>query len=191
MALTDSKIALVDLSTLARSGMKGSHLRKWINSNDYAVGEDSNRAYEQRDGVLIARLSPGELLLLSSPASPSISALTSVPDANYRCYPVRRQDSHYWFSLTGPRCPEMFAKLCAVDLSPDVFDNHSVAQTSVAKTSAIILRHDSKDMLCYYLLADSSTMLYMWTCLVDAMKEFDGQVLCLRASGDLAGPSGE
>ncbi|MCH7637635.1 MAG: sarcosine oxidase [Proteobacteria bacterium] len=179
MALTDSKIALVDLSTLARSGIKGSQLRKWIDSNNYAVGEDSNHAYEQRDGVLIARLSPGELLLLSSPASPSISALTSVPDANYRCYPVRRHDSHYWFSLTGPRCPEMFAKLCAVDLSPDVFDNLSVAQTSVAKTSAIILRHDSKDMLCYYLLGDSSTMLYMWTCLVDAMKEFDGQVLNL------------
>ena len=179
MALTDSKIALVDLSTLARAGMKGSHLQKWIDANDYAVGEDSNRAYEQRDGVLIARLSPGELLLLSSPASPSISALTSVPDANYRCYPVRRQDSHYWFSLTGPCCPEMFAKLCAVDLSPDVFDNHSVAQTSVAKTSAIILRHDSKDMQCHYLLGDSSTTLYMWACLVDAMKEFDGQVLGL------------
>jgi len=73
----------------------------------------------------------------------------------------------------------MFAKLCAVDLSPDVFDYHAVAQTSVAKTSAIILRHDSKDMLCYYLLGDSSTMLYMLTCLVDAMKEFDGQVLSL------------
>jgi len=129
--------------------------------------------------VLIARLSPGELLLLSSPASPSVSALTSVPDANYRCYPVRRQDSHYWFSLTGPRCPEMFAKLCAVDLSPDVFDNHSVAQTSVAKSSAIILRHDSKELLCYYLLGDSSTRLYMRACLIDAMKEFDGQVLCL------------
>ena len=179
MALSDSKIALVDLSTLARSGIKGSHLRKWIESNDYAVGEDSNRAYEQRDGVLIARLSPGELLLLSRPASPSSSALTSVPDTNYRCYPVRRQDSHYWFSLTGPCCPEMFAKLCAVDLSPDVFDKHSVAQTSVAKTSAIILRHDSKELLRYYLLADSSTRLYMWTCLIDAMEEFDGRVLSL------------
>ncbi len=189
MALTDSKIALVDLSTLPRSGMKGSHLPKWIDSNDYGVGEDSNRAYEQRDGVLIARLSPGELLLLSSPTNPSISALTTAPNANYRCYPVRRQDSHYWFSLTGARCPEMFAKLCAVDLSPDAFDNHSVAQTSVAKTSAIILRHDIKDMLCYYLLGDSSTMLYMWTCLVDAMKEFDGQTLGLRALGDLARPT--
>ncbi len=191
MASTDSKIALVDLSTLPRSGMKGSHLPKWIDSNDYGVGEDSNRAYEQRDGVLIARLSPGELLLLSSPTNPSTNELTTEPNANYRCYPVRRQDSHYWFSLTGARCPEMFAKLCAVDLSPDAFDNHSVAQTSVAKTSAIILRHDIKDILCYYLLGDSSTMLYMWTCLVDAMKEFDGQVLGLRALGDLAGPTGD
>ena len=106
-----------------------------------------------------------------------MSVLPELSDANYQCYPVRRQDSHYWFSLTGERCPEMFAKLCAVDLSADTFDNLGVAQTSVARTSAIILRHDTENMLRYYLLGDSSTMLYMWTCLVDAMDEFNGQVV--------------
>ncbi len=97
----------------------------------------------------------------------------------------RRQDSHYWFALTGVRCPAMFAKLCGVDLSPDCFASGTVAQTSVARTSAVIVRHDIEDVLCYYLLGDSSTILYMWPCLTDAMKAFDGQILTLPASDNL------
>ena len=177
MTSNDSKIALADLSALPRSGMKGRQIASWIESKNYRVGEDSNRAYEQHDGVLIARLSPGELMLLSNATNPSADLMSHSFDANYLCYPVRRQDSHYWFSLSGARGPDMLAKLCAVDLSKDAFDNHSVAQTSVATTSTIILRHDTQDVQSYYLLGDRSTMHYMWACLVDAMGEFDGQIL--------------
>jgi len=182
---TDSGLALIDLSALPRAGIKGKGLSQWIESKSYGAGEESNRAYAQRDGVLIARLSPGELMVLANPADPSMDAMTYSLEATYNCYPVRRQDSHYWFGLTGVRCPAMFAKLCGVDLSPDIFANGTVAQTSVARTSAVIVRHDIEDVLCYYLLGDSSTILYMWTCLVDAMKEFEGQILTLPASDDL------
>ncbi len=186
-----SLLSLIDLSPLPRAGIKGNDLSQWIESKHYDVGAESNRAYAQRDGVLIARLSPGELMLLSNPADPSIRTMTDSLEATYKCYPVRRQDSHYWFALTGARSPAMFAKLCGVDLSPNNFADHSVAQTSVARTSAAIVRHDIKDMLCYYLLGDSSTILYMWTCLIDAMKEFDGQILGLRALDNLAGPTSD
>jgi len=176
-----SLLSLIDLSPFPRAGIKGSGLSQWIESKPYDVGTESNRAYVQRDGVLIARLSPGELMLLSDTADPSTDKLTSPPNATYQCYPVSRQDSHYWFAVTGAHSPAMFAKLCGVDLSPNNFADLSIAQTSVARTSAIIVRHDIKDMLCYYLLGDSSTILYMWTCVVDAMNEFDGRMLGLRA----------
>ena len=77
MQLSDSEIALVDLSARSRSGMKGSHLTQWLDSNGYRVGADSNRAYEQPDGILIARLSPGELLLLSDSSRSSVSSRQS------------------------------------------------------------------------------------------------------------------
>ena len=98
-------------------------------------------------------------------------------EATYKCYSVRRQESHYWFAVTGARAAAMFAKLCGVNLSPEVFANRAAAQTSVARTSAVIVRHDIEDALNYYLLGDSSTLLYMWNCVIDAMKEFDGQVI--------------
>jgi len=177
---TAAELSLVDLSPLPRAGIKGSDLSSWIEWKSYEIGEESNRAYAQRDRVLIARLSAGELMLLSDPADPSMDAMSFSLEMSYSCYPVRRQDSHYWFALTGSRSPAMFAKLCGVDLSPDIFANHSVAQTSVAKTSAIIVRHDVEDALCYYLLGDSSTVLYMRNCLIDAVKEYDGQMLDLQ-----------
>ena len=184
-----SALSLIDLSQLPRAGIKGKALSPWIKSQRYEIGAASNRAYAQHDGVLIARLSPAELLLLSNPLDPSLGAMTDFRASTYRCYAVRRQDSHYWFALTGARSPALFAKLCGVDLSPDNFADHAVAQTSVARTSAVIVRHDINDTLCYYLLGDSSTILYMWTCLTDAMCEFDGQVLGVRALEDLAAPA--
>jgi sarcosine oxidase subunit gamma len=182
---TGSGLALIDLSALPRAGIKGKGLSQWITSKSYEVGEEPNRAYAQRDGVLIARLSPGELMLLANPADPSMDVMTYSLEATYNCYPVRRQDSHYWFAVTGVRCPAMFAKLCGVDLSPDIFAGGTIAQTSVARTSAVIVRHDIEGVLGYYLLGDSSTILYMWTCVVDAMKEFGGRVLTLPASENL------
>ena len=152
------------------------------------LGAASNRAYAQHDGVLIARLSPAELMLLSNPLDPSLGAMTDSREATYRCYAVRRQDSHYWFALTGACSPATFAKLCSVDLSPDYFADHTVAQTSVARTSAIIVRHDINGTLCYYLLGDSSTIRYMRACLTDAMCEFDGQILGVQALEDPAAP---
>jgi hypothetical protein len=55
----------------------------------------------------------------------------------------------------------------------------------VARASAVIARHDTEELLGYYLLGDSSTILYMWTCLVDAMKEFDGRNPALPVSDKL------
>ena len=172
-----SALSLIDLSQLPRAGIKGKALSPWIKSQRYEIGAASNRAYAQHDGVLIARLSPGELLLLSNPLDPSMGAMPDSRASTYQCYAVRRQDSHYWFALTGAYSPATFAKLCSVDLSPDNFADHAVAQTSVARTSVVVVRHDINGTLCYYLLGDSSTILYMWTCLTDAMCEFDGQVL--------------
>ena len=143
-----------NLSSLPRAGIKGKDMSPWINSHHYEIGAEPNHAYLQDDGLLAARLSPGELLLLTDPADPATD-LTFSDEETYNCYPVRRQDSHYWFAITGARAAEMFAKLCGVNLSPEVFANHAAAQTSVARTSAVIVRHDIEDVPNFYLLGDS------------------------------------
>jgi sarcosine oxidase subunit gamma len=167
---TGSELSLIDLSSVPRDGVKGKQLSEWLDSRAYDVGAASNHAYLQGDGVLIARLSPSEILLLSNPAAPAAASMT--------------KSRHFWFAVTGSRGPAMFAKLCGVNLSPQVFGDGMVAQTSVARTSAVIVRHDVEDVLSYYLLGDSSMSLYMWNCIVDAMQEFNNEILMLPALDD-------
>ena len=119
-------ISIVDLTCLPRTGIKGKDLSPWIQTTGYDIGAESNRAYLQSDGMLVARLSPGELMLLADPSDPSDEMMAFSLEDDYQCYSVRRQDSHYWFSLAGALCSDMFAKLC-VDLSGANFQNHSIA----------------------------------------------------------------
>jgi len=164
-------LTLQDFSSLPRFGLKGINTHNWLDAHNYRVGDDSNRAYPQDEGCLAARLSPRELLFLSDPDRPLNLAEHDFFSPGRDCYPIRRQDSHYWFSVTGENGPSMLAKLCGIDFSPDEFEVHQVAQTQVARTSAIFVRNDVPEGLRYYLLGDSSTKDYMWSCLLDAMSE--------------------
>jgi sarcosine oxidase subunit gamma len=75
----------------------------------------------------------------------------------------------------------MLAKVCAVNFAYSSFRSGRIAQTQVAKTSAIVVRNDLGQTPLYHLLGDSSLACYLWACLVDAMGEFRGQILGVQA----------
>jgi sarcosine oxidase subunit gamma len=102
-------------------------------------------------------------------------------------YPMPRAESHAWFIVAGERAPAMFAKLCGVDLRPHRFALGSIAQTSLAKMSAIVIRADLGDAPAFHVLADSASAEYLWGCLVDAMAEFAGAPVGWAAVRRLAG----
>src|SRR5262245_11007191 len=176
----ESKLKLIDLSVRLRWGLKGRDTLAYLKAAGAVLPSDNNKAHRQRDSSLLARLSPGEALILSSlhtgrsVLARSIESLP--PEGRSNCYPVPRQDSHCWFIVTGPDAPVMFAKLCAVNLVPDRFIDGSVAQTNLARLAAIIIRHDITGRLAYSVLADSASAEYLWDCLVDAMSEFSAAV---------------
>ena len=188
------RLGVADLSPLPRTGFKGQGAAEWLADQGVEVPGKSNEAVEQTDGALAARLSPTEVLLLSdlggkSNLAPRLHSdwhKADLPPASARGFPMPRQDSHAWFAVTGEQGAAMFAKLCAVDLRPHKFANGCVAQTSVARLSAIIIRHDLGDVLAYYALSDSAAAEYFWDCLVDAMAEFDGAPVGLSVLTEMA-----
>jgi sarcosine oxidase subunit gamma len=165
-------LKLQDFSALPRFGLKGINMQAWLREQQYTVGDDSNRAYPQNDGCLAARLSPRELLFLCDPEHPVLSAEHDYFTPGRDCYPIRRQDSHYWFAISGQETPSMLAKLCGVNFDPGAFSNCRVAQTRVAGTSAIVIRNDIHKTLCFNVLGDNSYFRYMQNCLLDAMGEY-------------------
>lgn len=196
-AVVARHLGLADLSPLPRSGFKGAGTADWLAGQGLMVPADSNRAARQADGLLAARLAPGEILLLgglggdAGPVTRLDEAWRAgpLPPPSPRGFPVPRADSHAWFLLSGSFAAASFAKLCGVDLRPHKFASLAIAQTQVARISGIIIRDDLAGppggeggaTPAYHLLADSASAGYLWDCLLDAMDEFQGRPVGLTA----------
>lgn len=181
--ITAGELAIVDLAALPRAGYKGWDMATWATGQGLDLPEP-NRARAQTDGTLALRLSNGELVLLGSDAAGTgtidrLAGAWSMDGAV--CFPVPRADTNTRFAITGARAPEMMAKMCGIDLRPHRFENHQIAQTSVARMNAILLRNDRGATYALDMVLDSASAVYMWECLTDAMAEFGGRPIGLDA----------
>ena len=75
--------------------------------------------------------------------------------------------------------------ICGDDLRPKAFQNHQIAQTSVARLNAMIIRDDLGDVPAFHLLGDSAAASCGWMCLLDATTEFAGTPVGLDAIVDM------
>lgn len=178
-------LRLVDLSPLMRTGIKGPKAREYLQAQGWPVPEANNTTRVTDDGDLVLRLGDNELLLLSNPAAEEAAMVAALeadaPGAG--AWPVPRRDSHCWFVLQGAAVVECLAKLCGVDLRAEHFPAGQVAQTSVARLNAIVVRDPGGDGDRFHLLADSASANWFWDVLLDAMNEFDGAAAGLRDLG--------
>ena len=187
-------LGLADLSPLPRVGFKGWAMAPWLAGAGAALGEASNRAYAQADGTRIARLAPGEALVLAdrSGAGPLIETLAqawSMAEAD-GCFRVAREETSCWLLVTGVHAASLLAKVCAVDLRAEAFAPDAIAQTNVARLNAVVIRGDIGTVPAFDLLADSASAVYLWDALLDAMAEHDGAPIGLAAIRSLQERSG-
>ena len=178
-------MGLADLTPLPRIGFKGWNIGPWLAGAGAEMGEASNRAYRQADGTRIARLAPGEALVLAdrSGAGPLIESLDrawSMAEAD-GCFRVARDETSCWLLLTGAHAPSMLAKVCAVDLRPRAFAPDAIAQTNVARLNVIVIRGDVGPVPAFDLITDSASAVYLWGALLDAMAEYEGAPIGLGA----------
>ncbi len=173
-------VVLRDLSTMPRTGFKGADSPAWLEARGVVLPPAPNLATKQADGSLVARLAPAEFLILGalngdSAATDRLDSAWTIDSAGF-CFQLPRRDSHAWLHLSGHKVTAMFAKICGVDLRTKAFANLAIAQTSVARLSAIVIRDDLGNIPSYHLLADSASAIYLWESLEDAMKEFSGSI---------------
>jgi sarcosine oxidase subunit gamma len=183
------RMAIADLSVLPRTGFKGAGTVEWLQGQGLTISNDSNMAYRQESNVLAARLAPTEIFLIDG-LDATGTLIEKLNDAwswgtekprKLTGYPMPRQDSHTWFMVTGEAAPEMFAKICGVDLRPHKFQPGQIAQTSLAKMSGIVIRDDRGPVPGFHLLADVASAEYLWGAVLDAMSEFGGAPVGLQA----------
>ena len=161
-------LGIADLSPLPRLGFKGRGTVPAMRKRGVVVEAEPNRVFRQPDGGLCLVLAPGEVVLLSPLGGGDgrfgrMEAEWRIEDEE-RTYPLPRRDSHAWFVVTGEAAPAMFAKICGIDLRRDKFPDLSIAQTSVARLTAIVARADIGETLAFHLLADSAAAGYFLKC---------------------------
>ncbi len=184
-------ILIADLSPLPRLGFKGRGTLAAMQARGIALEATPNRAFRQPDGGLCLVLAPGEVILLSNLAGDGerlaqLEAQWRLEDEE-RTYLLPRRDSHAWLAVAGAATPEMFAKLCAIDLRREKFADLCIAQTSIARMSAILVRADVGASPVFHLLVDSAAALYFCDCLLDAADEFGVRMVGLKALQKLEG----
>ena len=185
-----SNMGLVDLSHLPRTGFKGWDAAKWVISNGCKVGDVSNITTEQACYSRAMRLAPSEVAILGDlNAQSSLVNDLDMTWSSHRSdgvFHVPRANTNCWLKVTGKYAPSMFAKICAVDLRPQVFGIGKVAQTNIARLNCIVVRHDIEAVLTYDILTDCASADYFWSALLDAMEEFSGKPIGISALKSLS-----
>ena len=184
-----ARLGLADLSLLPRTGFKGLKVIPALEAKGTELTVP-NQAVRQADAGLAAVLAMTEVLILA-PLSGDDGQIRMLErgwslDQADGCYLAPRQDSHFWFALTGAKASAMFAKLCGVDLRLDRFPDLHIAQTSIARSNGIVIRADLGALPAFHLLGDSASAEYMWDCLLDAMSEFGGRPVGLEVLQEAA-----
>ena len=178
-------MGIADLSPLPRVGFKGKDTPSWLLEQGVLIPDKPNQARKQTDGSLVLRLSDDEHVVLSdlglkSNATARLEQKWQL-EPDRMCYHMLRADTHSWFALSGMHTSEMLAKVCGVDMRPHRFVGGQVAQTSVARTNAVVVRNDLGLTPVFYVLGDSASADFLWLCLLDAMDEFNGGPVGLAA----------
>ena len=184
-----ANLGIADLTALPRAGYKGWDMAGWAGGQGLDLPEP-NQARAQGDGTLACRLSAGELLLIGADGGEhavidKLAAAWTMEGAV--CFPVPRADTNARIAMTGAQVPHMMAKMCGIDLRAHRFANHQIAQTSVARMNAVMVRKDRGATYAIDMVIDSASIVYMWECLTDAMEEFDGKAVGIDALRALAG----
>jgi sarcosine oxidase gamma subunit len=70
---------------------------------------------------------------------------------------------------------ELLGRLCALDFHPGQFPDSSARQTSVAKTTQLIIRDDLDDgrVLSYSVVGARSLGAYLWEAILDSGRDLD------------------
>lgn len=164
IAELDGALGLADIS-----GQPVWHVRS--NQADFAPGVESLAVGEVStfNGGLIARPRGDQVFFVDM--QPEIQSST---DGESTLTVTDLTHGYGQLLLSGTQAIEVLAKVCGLDFSDKAFPNNHIAQSSLAKVRATIIRHDKDKLPAYRILIGYPATAYVWEVLFDAMREFDG-----------------
>ena len=134
---------------------------------------DSLKVDEGHDGIYRLR---NDLFFISTPpgrevstqkklrtASTASEQFATVTDITHGRVEIR---------LIGPDSQTLLSKLCGLDFHSSAFPNETAKQSSLAKTTQLIIRRDIGELSAFSIIGSQSLGPYVWDTLMEAGREF-------------------
>ena len=156
-------LAITDVSSLARYGVKGAQAANWLAKHGVAIPNQPN-SWVLSGQTLVMRLGSSEFLLEDQllenqtggeTCNKLLADTLRVPNV----YKVPRADAAYL--LAGSAVLNLLSELCALDLRESALSENDVVMTQVAGISATILRQTLNNETVYRLWCDGTYNIYM------------------------------
>jgi aminomethyltransferase len=179
-------VGLADLSWLGKLLVRGDPgatlnlLGDAFGVGPVEVGHTTSIAVESQAASLwgrgyLARLVADEIMLFTPPGTEG-EAIRRIEEKRAAddlfLTVVDRTSGLAGLAVVGPAGREVLSKLCALPLNDRDFPNQRVAQGSLAKAHAIIVRNDVEPLPAFELYVERPLGEYVWMCVMDAGCEF-------------------
>src|ERR671938_721328 len=117
----------------------------------------------------VCRLTEGQALLVTAPDAlqGTLDALGKVASAQTCTHLTDLTSALCGLRLVGPRAAAVLEQLSWLDLAPDRFADGALAQGSVARIHALIVRRDTAGLTGYDLYVDRDLGAYLWDVLLE------------------------
>jgi heterotetrameric sarcosine oxidase gamma subunit len=128
---------------------------------------------EGRDGIYRLR---GDLFFISTPPGKEVSAqkkLATASAASEQFVTVTEvTHGRVEIRVIGPDSQALLSKLCGLDFHSSAFPNETAKQSSLAKTTQLIIRRDIGELPTFSIIGTQSLGPYVWDTMMEAGKEF-------------------
>lgn len=178
-AVARTAVALIDQSANGKIRIEGNAAGEMLGAADLPVGHSQTGEhgvlYRLRRDLFFMHTTPDDV----DAATQALTAQAAAADGLITVTDVTHGNAELW--LVGPRSAELLSRLCGLDFHDSQFPNGTVKQSSVAKTTQIIIRRDVDDMPAYALIGGRSYGVYLWETIMEA-----GQNLGIGSAGQAA-----
>ena len=138
-----------------------------------AFGLGSLKINEGQDGIHRLR---NNLFFISTAPGKEISAqkkLTTTLEASEKFATVTDiTHGRAEIRVIGPDSQKLLSKVCGLDFHPSAFPNETAKQSSLAKTTQLIIRRDIGELPAFSIIGVQSLGAYIWDTMVKAGQEF-------------------
>lgn len=181
IAAARERVALADETPNGKLLLEGDHADSVLME---AFDLGSLQINEGRDGIYRLR---NDLFFLSTPPGKEVRAqkkLTATSKTSEQFVTVTDiTHGRAEMRVIGPASQELLSKVCGLDFHPSALPNETAKQSSLAKTTQLIIRGDIGELPAFSIIGARSLGPYVWDTLMEAGGEF-GVVPIGRAASE-------